>query len=573
VVSEHRNPGEPPPLGDADVPPEDDTVEWNAPMTDDEVIELLGPGTYKDETGAWRKPPLEREPFDPGPNISGVGERGNGERARISPDFVGIDPELKARLREQLSRDDDDDDEDTIAVAPDGYRYTDKGNADRLVAICPGCFRHAHAWQRWLVYRRGVWAIDEGDVLITEQAKGVARALFRLLPTYDFDSDKRKKLFAWALRSESSGAIAAMVKLARGIPGVIVEHEQLDADPCQLNVLNGTVDLHTGELLPHDPADLITKQCPVVYDPDAKAPLWEKCLERWQPDPVMRDYIQLEAGAAATGKHTETLSVHYGTGGNGKSRCWGAIQRTLGPYAVVPHKSLLVTQRHEQHETIKADLFRARLALTAETKAADVLDDEQVKAITGGDRQRARRMREDPWFFDPSHTLIMFSNYRPRIQGRDEAIWRRLRLVPWDITIPDHERDRDLADKLALEVPGILRWIVAGARRFLADGFDPPDTVRQATAAYRADEDTAGRFVTEALHLGDGWAWSADIVDALGQWATDQGIDPPPDMREIAAILKAAGCTHKLRRRAGRRGVMWTGVTLETAVNDETETQ
>jgi len=164
----------------------------------------------------------------------------------------------------------------------------------------------------------------------------------------------------------------------------------------------------------------------------------------------------------------------------------------------------------------------------------------------------------------------VFSNHRPRIQGRDEAIWRRLRLVPW---VPEHERDPDLLDKLKAETPGILNWIVTGARRFLADGFTPPQTVSAATADYRMDEDTAGRFVAEVLHISDGWAWSADIVDALNQWTSDQAIDPPPDMREIGAILKNAGCTNKQRRRGGRKGVMWTGVTLNPPVDDESEPQ
>jgi putative DNA primase/helicase len=454
------------------------------------------------------------------------------------------------------------DEADTAAVAPDGYRLTDAGNARRLVDLCPGCFRYAHAWGRWIVYGPGVWAIDANDALITEWAKGVARGLFRLAAEPELHKEEREKVFTAAIRAESSGAIAAMVKLARGIPGVIVEHEQLDANPYILNVLNGTIDLRTGELRPHDPADLCTKQAGVVYDPDAKAPLWEQCLDTWQPDPEMRDYLQLEAGAAATGKHTETVSVHHGVGNNGKSKFWGAIGGGLGDYTTVPHKSLLVTQRHEQHETIKADLFRARLAIAAETKAADVLDDEQVKSITGGDRQRARRMREDPWFFDPSHTLVMFSNHRPRVQGQDEGIWRRLRLVPWTVVIPEHERDRELADKLRGETSGILNWIIAGAVRFLAHGFDPPDTVTAATNRYRQEEDTVGRFITDSLTLGDDQRCStADIVEELERWAKDNGVDQPA-MNDIATRLHAAGCTNKRQSVAGRRQTRWTGVSI-----------
>jgi putative DNA primase/helicase len=550
--------GPPPPLDDGDVPPED-SVEWNEPMSDGEVGELGY--THKDPDGRWVRPQIERESFDPGPNVSGVTERqpsdnGQSERARISPDFVPPDPATIARLKEQ------DDEADTAAIAPDGYRLTDSGNALRLVHFCPGCFRYAHAWGRWIVFGHGVWAIDENDALITEWAKGVARSLFRLAAEPELHKEEREKVFAAAFRAESSGAIAAMVKLARGIPGIIVEHEDLDANPDSLNVANGTVDLRTGELRPHNSSDLCTKQLQVDYDPDAQASLWEACLKTWQPDPAIRAYLQLQAGAAATGKHTEALFVHQGGGANGKSKCWGAIMRTLGDYAVTPHKSLLMTQRFEQHETIKAQLFRARLALSAETKAADVLDDEQVKSITGGDRLRARRMREDPWQFWPTHTLVMFSNHRPRIRGQDEGIWRRLQLIPWPVTIPEDERDEELADKLALEAPGILAWIVTGARRFLADGLNPPATITDATARYREEEDNVGRFMGDCLTLGaDQWTTSAELTDELERWAKDTGAEPPT-MNDVAERLKAADCNNKRQSVAGVRQTRWTGVGL-----------
>jgi P4 family phage/plasmid primase-like protien len=449
-----------------------------------------------------------------------------------------------------------------LDALPDGHRATDVGNAARLLELADGNLRHAHTWGKWLVYRRGRWIIDENDVLVTEFAKRVARHLFKLTASVNDNKDLRERVWKWALRSETSGAIGAMIRLARGAPGILVEHEELDANPYLLNVRNGTIDLRTGKLRAADPADLITLQCPVIYDPDARAPIWKDCVERWQPDPTVRTYIQDRAGASATGTPTETVDVDYGTGANGKSKFWGAIQHVLGDYAVVPHKSLLVAQRHEQHATVVAKLFRKRLAVASETRAADVLDDEQVKSLTGGDRLSGRRMREDPWEFNPSHTLVMFSNHRPTIQGRDEGIWRRLRLVPWEVTIPEDERDDDLATKLRNEAPGILVWVVAGARRFITDGLTVPDAVRAATDRYRSDEDTVGRFVDEVLRIGSSWAWSADIRTELEAWCADQGVDPPPSMKDIADMLRSNGCHSERRTVSGRKGVIWQGVTI-----------
>ena len=362
-----------------------------------------------------------------------------------------------------------------------------------------------------------------------------------------------------------------MIRLARGVHGILVNHEHLDADPWLLNVENGTIDLRTGKLRPHDPADLCTLQAPVVFDPHAAAPLWEACVKRWQPDSDVRDYIRLRAGAGATGIPTETVDVDYGHGGNGKSKFHGAIQYVLGPYATVPHKSLLVTGRFEQHATVIADLFRKRLAVASETKAAEALDDEQVKNLTGGDRLKGRRMREDPWEFWPTHTLVMFSNHKPTVRGRDEGIWRRLRLVPWTVTITDDVRDEALAGKLQAEAPGILRWIVDGARRFYDAGakLNPPGAVRVATDQYRQDEDVIGRFIREVLHIDDSrfnWCYSIDIKNELDDWCTEQDIETPPRMNEIAATLQEMGCKPGGRKRLhGKRSTIWHGVTLRQA--------
>jgi putative DNA primase/helicase len=316
-----------------------------------------------------------------------------------------------------------------------------------------------------------VWVRDESRKLVNEVAKQVARSLFRLATHGDVLSreSQRDALLAWAKRSESRERINAMVELAAGIPGVLVEHDELDRYPELLNVLNGTVDLRTGELRDHDPEHLLTKQCPVVYDPTAVADLWDRCLETWQPDAEMRRYLQVIAGVATTGYPVEEFHVHHGGGGNGKGKFFGAVMDVLGPYTVVPHKSLLVSQKHEQHETVMADLHGARLAVAAETDRGARLDEEKVKSLTGGDVLAARRLYENRWEFRPTHLLCVHTNYRPLVRGTDEGVWRRLRLIPWAVTIPEADRDPALPDKLRGELPGILNWSrgcpgVAGGR-------------------------------------------------------------------------------------------------------------
>jgi putative DNA primase/helicase len=473
-------------------------------------------------------------------------------------------PDALAKALGVATEDPDEQPVEEGEAAPDKLYLTDMGNAERFINLCKGRVRFVDDWGKWIAYRAGRWSVDSNEALVTEMAKKVSLELMRMIPR-GRDKDERRRLLTAGVRAQSAGALSAMVKLARGIAGVIVRHEDLDADAEILNVKNGTVDLRTGELRPHDPPDLCTKQCPVVYDPDATAPLWEQCLERWQPDAEVREYLQREIGAGACGKQTETLSVHHGLGGNGKSKFFEAAGRVTGDYSAGPHKSLLVNTRHEQHATVIATLFRIRLAVAHETGQRDSLSESQVKNLTGNDRLRARRMREDEWSFDPSHTLIMVTNVLPRIEGTDEGIWRRVRLIPWDETIPVAERDEELGAKLRAEDAGILRWIVEGSRRYLADGhLGAPEKVVARTAAFRGDQDTVARFIKEAGLVFDpnSRVASSKIIELHQDWCVDAGVakhDIGSEWRRLTAELRNRGAKGGGRTKSVR---YWTGVTI-----------
>lgn len=442
----------------------------------------------------------------------------------------------------------------------DGYRATDVGNAARLVAAANGRIRYVHGWSRWIVFRDGRWIIDTGDALVTEFAKQVSRSMFgRAAQLTGHDRDE---LWKWAKQSEGASKLANMIRLARGITEVLVQHEDLDAHPMLLNTLNGTVDLTTGELRPHNPDDLLTMQAPVMFDAAANAPLWRDCLERWQPDPAQRDYLQRVAGSGITGYPVEHFFINLGTGANGKSRFFGAIAQVLGDYYVVPHKSMLVAQRYEQHDTVKADLRGTRLAVGAETQQDDRLNAAQIKDLTGGDSLRARRMREDPWRFSPTWTLFLHTNHRPRISDTSEGIWRRVRLIDWPETIPPNQRDPQLADKLATEGPGILNWLIKGALSYTRRGLLEPDTIAAATAAWRAEEDKIGRFLHDCtIQLPNAQVTAHALHAAFQTWCTDHG--------EASETPKALGLALGKRgfestRVGRRRKTTWVGLDLRT---------
>lgn len=427
---------------------------------------------------------------------------------------------------------------DEIAL-PDGFRATDVGNASRLIKSAGGRIRFVHAWGKWIVFLLGRWVVDVGDALVTEAAKQVARDLF--LSAVNLPRDERNRVHTFAQRCEQASSIGNMLRLARGVPGVLVDHSQLDAHPELFNVLNGTFDLMAGELKSHDPNDLLTMQAPVAFDADALAPTFDECIATWQPDPELRRLLQQAVGTGITGHPVERLFINVGTGANGKSKFYGALSDVLGPFAVTPHKSLLVASKHEGHPTHVASLFRARMIIAPETSQQDHLDEEMVKNLTGGDTLAARRMREDEWRFAPTHSTFIHTNHRPRIKGTDEGIWRRVVLIPWEVTIPIAERDEMLADKLRAERSGILNWAIAGALDWMRSGLVIPSTVLTATAEYRNSEDQVGRFINDMCVLDSAATATARALRVSYEAWCEESSERPFTAKTFGQSLAARG--------------------------------
>ncbi|MGK7312555.1 MAG: phage/plasmid primase, P4 family [Candidatus Longimicrobiales bacterium M2_2A_002] len=475
--------------------------------------------------------------------------------------------------------------EDPDAEAPnadsggEALTLTDTGNSSRLVRLHGGRLRFIPPWGKWIVWPEGArrWILDHDDVHVRELAKDVGRELKRQAAE-EPDSDRAKKLFSWGLQSLNSGRIGSLVNLARGIEGIPLDHELLDADGWLLGVENGVVDLRTGELRDADPDDLMTRQCPVRYDPTAEAPRWERALEEWFPDPELRAYVQRLAGAALVGiQRDHVFVIHFGHGANGKGTFIRAIENVLGPYAIEAHLSLLVESKYREHDTVRADLFRTRLAVASETERRVRLAEASVKNLTGGDRIRARRMREDPWGFEPTHSLWLLTNHLPEIQGRDAGIWRRIRVVEWVAHFRGAEADTALDEKLAAEAPGVLRWIVEGCLAWQEHGLDEPEAVVRATLAYRHSEDALGRFAEDVgLVFRSGLEIQAsELQELLDSWARAEGIDAP--RQEVGDWLREQGVRQTRQYYTDssgnrRRARFWIGVGLEDGKHESEQT-
>jgi putative DNA primase/helicase len=395
------------------------------------------------------------------------------------------------------------------AQEPAAEPYTESGYAVRLIAAHGHQIRYVHGWKKWLVWDGQRWALDLDDQ-VHEWAWQIARALTIAA------LDAPAAVLTAARRMEKHSAITGAVKIAAWHRQVAITPAALDADPYLLNCLNGTLDLRTLKLRDHDRADLITKITRAAWKPEASSELWARCLETWQPDQAMRGYLGRLSGLCLEGQISEhVLPVHLGDGANGKSTYFDALAFTLGDYAGTADPELLLARDWAAHPTGTAALFGMRLMIVHEVDAGRRLAEATIKRLTGGDEVPARRMREDWWYFTPSHTFAWHTNHRPNVGGQDTGIWRRLRLVIWAVQIAEEDRDPDLGRKLHADADAILAYLVAGYGAWQYEGLAEPPEVIAATSAWKGESDPFGRFVAQRciegprFHVAASALWAA----------------------------------------------------------------
>jgi P4 family phage/plasmid primase-like protien len=345
-------------------------------------------------------------------------------------------------------------------------------------------------------------------------------------------------LDAWSVRCEMKAVQDAALGLLRKL--LTVDQSALDRDPWVLNCQNGTVDLRTGELHPHNPKDYITKLVPLDYDPTAAAPRFEKfVLELMGGDAPRAKFLQRWFGYCATGDVREQkLVVHIGAGANGKGTLQNTVAAVLGDYSGTAAPGLLAsTGGGDRHPTEIADLFGRRLVTAHENDEAAVLREGFVKQATGGDTLKARWMRADFFEFRPTHKLQLLTNHKPQVKGQDFGIWRRILLVPYPVRFGTEAeiaegratklRDDGLAEALQGELPGVLRWVVDGAKEWCRTGLNPPDSVLAAGHEYQSEQDRVAQFVNECCELAEReWTAFAVLYFAYKTWCSDSGYAP-----------------------------------------------
>jgi putative DNA primase/helicase len=423
------------------------------------------------------------------------------------------------------------------------YSCTDYGNAERFQSQHGRAARYDHTRGRWILWDGTRWnpaAMNEAVELMA----GTARSIYVEASCVESEGD-RKKLGTWALQSESRKRILDGLALAQALPSIRTTTDRFDADPWLLNLSNGTLDLRGGTFLQHDHRRLCSKMAGPKYVPSADCPWWSAFLNRiFGGDQELVAFYQRAIGYCLTGTTGEqVLFFAYGSGANGKTTGFEIFRMLLGDYLQRAPSELLLLRRGDGIPLDVARLQGSRLVVCSEIEAGRRLNESRVKDLVGGDTLVARFLFGNFFEFTPTHKLWLFGNHKPVVTGTDLGIWRRILLIPFQVTIPESERRpmAELLDRAHAELPGILNWALEGLEEWKRGGLQVPAGVRRATDAYRAASDTVQNFIDEACQP-TGEVGTKDLYSAFQTWAGSTSISSRAfleSVKERGYILRA----------------------------------
>jgi len=392
-------------------------------------------------------------------------------------------------------------------------------------------YRYVLESKQWLAWNGKYWEPVDEKFLVAE-ASEILRKRYRALLDDAIEKNDRAQMDFWfqfLKRAGDYSEVADAVKFLCSWKGIATKRDELDAETWTINCLNGILNLETMSLEPHDPKRLFTKIVHANYNPNAQGPKWEAHLKYFLPNPNVRRQVLRDLGVALVGAHLqETLPIWFGTGGNGKSTTITVIRRIMGEYAMQAAKDLLVLDEkgYQRHTTDLVDLYKRRLVFTVETERRQRMAESLVKWLTGGDAIRARKLYENNIEFEPTFSIFLITNYKPIIIGMDEAIWRRVRLIPWEVQIdPALKRNQDeVINELMEEADAIFLDMVRGLADFSQDQNWVAPEVSAASEEYRKEMDSVGQFVLEMCELKRGWQTpKSEAYRAYEKWCAENG--------------------------------------------------
>ena len=383
------------------------------------------------------------------------------------------------------------------------YDMTDTGNAQRLRDKYKGNIKYSYVRKKWYYWTGKIWAVDN-----TGEIKKLADEIINDIKKEAFmekDEDKQQELLKWASRTASSKGKEAMVKETQHIDGIPILMEELDCYTDYLNCQNGIINLRTGELLPHDSNFMMSRISYAEYDNSGKQPkMWLSFLnDVTNGDKELQEYLQKCVGYSLTGSIREQCAFFlYGLGNNGKSTFLDTIADLLGSYASNVQPDTIMMRKNDSGANSDIARLKSTRFVTSEEPTEGVrLNEGLVKQLTGGGKVTCRFLYGDEFEYEPEFKIWIGTNHKPIIRGTDTGIWRRIRLIPFEVNIPKEKVDKNLKYKLRKELPQILKWAVEGCIKWQTEGLALPKCVDQATREYKVEMDILASFMESCLEI------------------------------------------------------------------------
>jgi len=479
-------------------------------------------------------------------------------------DFLLTGGDIKSLINAALPYIPDDQPPISVAVDdPHEYNTTDTGNAERFVRDHRSNVHFCPERGRWMIWNGKFWEWDnKNNTRVLGLSKDTVRNMYNEAAKIN-DNDKRVSFVKFIGATESESRRRAMINLAVPEKGIVIAAGDTDTNNWLINCNNGTIDLKTGVLKPHNKSDLNTNLIDINFDPYAACPLWMDFLNViTSGDDDLQAYLQKAVGYSMTGDIREQcLFFLYGRGQNGKSTFINTILYILGPYAHQADMDIFMMRDKHVNGPKEglANLQGRRFVAATELEEGRKLATATVKMVTGGEMITADRKHEHYISFWPTHKIWLSGNHKPRISDTTDSIWRRLKLIPFTNKI--ESPDEYLSEKLKKESVGILSWAVLGCQLWLIDGLKNSESITSATSVYRDDQDEIGEFVKEMCVINSVCKiYTAELYKDYIEWSNKNNINPLGLRRfngkvEEKGFVKNRGTGNKLE---------WHGLGLKT---------
>jgi len=425
------------------------------------------------------------------------------------------------------------------------FHYTELGNMERMLHLYGENIRYSPA-VGYLTWNGQYWSVDTEQEVCRYAVKTIrsmheeAVALTKQADNLKEEKDTVRRamlnkeaedLHGWAMKSETSNMVAAMVKLAKY--HCEVDINLFDNQPMLLNVANGTVNLRTGILHPHSREDYITQYSPYVYNPTAEAPTFHRFFSEIMLGRAdLMHFVHKALGYGATGATSEQawFMMLGHKGDNGKSTLLNTIKKAMGSYAHVLEPEAISLSKGSEGSGPNpeiADLKGKRFVTVSETEAGAQVRTQLMKKMTGEEYATARKLYKDPMTFFYTHKLFICTNHELIVRETGHAFWRRANRIPFDFSLgsPENQgkKDKKLPEKLEAEMEGILAWLVQGAMLWADEGLGTCETVLHATEEYRKEQNILGRFIEEYCVTGPNYrAAPTPLFKAFIKWQMEE---------------------------------------------------